>query len=65
MNVMLQFLIGFAFLMVLLVPIGFFILSIIYSLGEELRQEASNKAKKKPSVQDTEIPVRERMRAVK
>jgi len=65
MNVMLQFLIGFAFLMVLLVPIGFFILSIIYSLGEELRTEASNKGKNKPAVQVREVPVRERMRAVK
>ncbi|MBM7614732.1 hypothetical protein [Alkaliphilus hydrothermalis] len=62
---MLQFLIGFAFLMVLLVPIGFFILSIIYSLGEELRHDASSKAKKKPSVQVAKIPVRERIRAVK
>ncbi len=62
---MLQFLIGFAFLMVLLIPVGIFIASLIYLTGQEMRKNYTHKPMKRQRTEVEEIPIKERLRVVR
>lgn len=61
---MLHFSIGFAFLMLLLIPIGFFMISLIYLTGEELRKKNQTQHKNSDPVTQN-ISKTEKLRVVK
>ncbi|WP_026477245.1 hypothetical protein [Alkaliphilus transvaalensis] len=64
---MFHFTIGFSFLFILLIPIGFFMVSLVYLTGEELRKNHYHKQhmKSKKATKVEDIPRPERIRVVK